>query len=187
MRSSTEQGKLLTPFQRKLLQQSLQSNLRPEQRRRIEIMLLADRGKSQAQICTALNCSQETARYWISIAQMGQAHKWQDSKIGRPKVINDQYLIRLKELVESSPSEFGYDSKRWTGKCLSQHLAREFGIKVSERHILRLLKEMGFSTLVKDSISDRYVKQSKSSGIVLRDLNGSSATNSACFALLRPN
>jgi transposase len=49
---------------------------------------------------------------------------------------------------------------------LSQHLAREFGVQVSDRHILRFLKEMGFSTLIKDSIRDRYAEGSKSSGIV---------------------
>jgi hypothetical protein len=49
-----KQGQCLTPFQRKLLLKSLQTDLRPEYRRRIEIMLLADTGQSQAQICKAL-------------------------------------------------------------------------------------------------------------------------------------
>jgi hypothetical protein len=40
-----EQGQYLTPFQRKLLLKSLQAELRPEYRRRIEIMLLADSGQ----------------------------------------------------------------------------------------------------------------------------------------------
>jgi putative transposase len=39
-----KQGQYLTPFQRKLLQKSIQTDLRPEYRRRIEIMLLADIG-----------------------------------------------------------------------------------------------------------------------------------------------
>ncbi|WP_339382242.1 hypothetical protein [Nostoc flagelliforme] len=40
-------SKYLTPFQRKLLLKSLEAELRPEYRRRIEIMLLADAGQSQ--------------------------------------------------------------------------------------------------------------------------------------------
>ncbi|NJM74367.1 MAG: helix-turn-helix domain-containing protein, partial [Scytonema sp. RU_4_4] len=57
-------GQYLTPFQRQLLLKNLETDLRPEYRRRIEIMLLADIGQSQTQICEALKCSQETARYW---------------------------------------------------------------------------------------------------------------------------
>ena len=48
-------GKYLSPFQLKFLQENLEHNLRPEYRRRIEIMLLADLGKSQSEICTAIN------------------------------------------------------------------------------------------------------------------------------------
>ena len=48
----------LTPYQRQLLQENLQANLRPEFRRRIHIMLLADAGESQTQICKKIGCSQ---------------------------------------------------------------------------------------------------------------------------------
>lgn len=44
-------GKFLTPFQRDLLQKSLQADLPDLYRLRIQIMLLADEGKSQGVIC----------------------------------------------------------------------------------------------------------------------------------------
>ena len=141
-----EQGQYLTSFERKLLLKSLQTDLRPEYRRRIEIMLLADEGQSQAQICKALECSQETARHWILMAQIGQSHQWNKHSMGRPKTINEQYLARLKELVSNSPREYGYPFRRWTGQWLSKHLAKELGIEVSACHINRLLKQMGLST-----------------------------------------
>ncbi len=98
-------GLYLTPFQRKLLLKNLEADLRPEYRRRIEIMLLADAGQSQAQICEALLCSQETARYWIAIALAGNAHHWNDRPQGRPKTVNEQYLTRLKQLANHSPRD----------------------------------------------------------------------------------
>lgn len=141
-----KQGQYLTPLQQKLLLKSLQTDLRPEYRRRIEIMLLADAGQSQTQICEALGCSAEMARYWIVMAQTGNAHKWSDYPMGRPKTVNKQYLNRFKELVSHSPREYGYPFQRWTGQWLSKHLAKELGIEVSSQHINRLLKEMGLST-----------------------------------------
>lgn len=152
-----EVGKLLSPFQRKLLLKSLGKKLRPEYRRRIEIMLMADLGHSQTEICAALNCSHETARYWIFMARTGQAHQWDSISVGRPKTIDENYLTRLQDLVSQSPREFGYAFSRWTAQWLSKHLEKEFGIQLSDRHINRLLKQMGLSTRYKQSrIEENY-------------------------------
>jgi putative transposase len=143
---NTNPGEYLTDFQKKLLLQTLkESDLREEYRCRINIMLLADQGKSQAEICEELGCCQETARYWISRAETGQAHKWNYPPIGRPRKADDSYLQRLQELVFHSPKDFGYSFQTWTAEWLSRHLAKEFAIVYSSRQINRLLKKMGLS------------------------------------------
>ncbi len=141
-----QQGKYLTPFQRKLLEKNLEDSLSAQHHQRISIMLLADEDKSQTEICKILNCSPATARHWIFMAKTGMAHKWQDHPIGRPKVVNDEYIARLKELVNQNPRECGYGFQKWTGQWLSKHLAKELGITVNARHVNRLLKQMGLST-----------------------------------------
>jgi len=164
------QSLYLTPFQRKFLLKSLETDLRPEYRRRIEIMLLADAGQSQTQICEALGCAQETARYWIVMAQTGNAHNWGDRPMGRPKAVNEQYLARLKELVSHSPREYGYSFQRWTAQWLSKHLAKELAMQVSSCHINRLLKEMGLSTRVKDNTTEKQTSSQQNSSIRIQDL-----------------
>ena len=140
------QGQCLSPCQRKFLHKSLQTEIREEYRRRIEIMLLADGGQSQAQICQIVGCSSETARYWSAIAQSGQAHNWDTQPMGRPKTVNEKYLERLKELVSHSPCKYGYPFQRWTAQWLGKHLVKELDIEISHCHINRLLKQMGLST-----------------------------------------
>jgi transposase len=171
------QGQCLTPFQRKLLLKSLETNLRPEYRRRLEIMLLADTGQSQAQICKALGCSPEMARYWIVMAQTGQAHHWNDHPMGRPKTVNEQYLARLKELLSHNPREYGYPFQRWTAQWLGKHLAKELGIKVSDCHINRLLKEMGLSTRQRGESAHLGTDGTKDSNIIIGDLQSSPDPN----------
>ena len=151
----------LTPLTRKLLQRRLQDDLPKHYRQRIEIMLLADEGKSQAQICQALGCSQATARYWITLARSGEAHNWNAFPIGRPKIVNEQYLERLKELVLHSPRDYGYSFGRWTAQWLSKHLAKELGIGVSDRHINLLLKKMGLSTRPKSKTIEKITDLNK--------------------------
>lgn len=172
--SDFSESKFLTPCQRQVLLKNLQANLQPEYRRRIEIMLLADVGKSQTQICKILGCSQEMARYWITVAQVGLADKWQERPIGRPKIVNDQYIQRLKELFSHNPRKYGYAFSSWTSQWLSKHLATEFGIEISDRHINRLLKQMGLSTQQKRSSKKQATKDIKETGIRIYDLQSHS-------------
>ncbi len=162
-------GECLTSFQRKLLQKSLQEDLPESYRQRIEIMLLADSGKSQTEICQTLGCCPATVRHWTHIARAGIAHQWQDCPIGRRKVVNDQYLERLKELVSSSPRDHGYSFRRWTASWLQKHLAKELGISVSDRHLKRLLKQMGLSTRPKPNVEETAIRATGSK-ILISDL-----------------
>ncbi len=172
-----KQGTCLTPFQRKLLLKSLESNLRPEYRRRIEIMLRTDMGQSQAQICAELHCAHETARYWISVARSGSAHHWSDQQIGRPKTVNEEYVEHLQELVSRSPREYGYPFQRWTAQWLGKHLAKELGIEVSDRHINRMLKKLGLSTRPRKEKTEQAVDlpSRQYSSFTIRDLPSSSS------------
>jgi transposase len=139
-------GDYLTAYQRQQLQNSLNEDLSQRYRQRIAIMLLADEGKTQAEICQTVGCCPGTARHWILVARSGQALNWQSDKTGRPKTVSDRYLNRLRELVAQSPKELGYPFRRWTARWLSKHLAGELDIEISDRHINRLLKQMELST-----------------------------------------
>jgi transposase len=171
-----EQGLFLTPFQRKLLVKNLQADLCPEHQHRIEIMMLADRGCSQAQIRKTLGCSQETVRYWVAIARSGQAHCWKEFTVGRPKSVNEEYCQRLQELVRHNPRDYGYAFQRWTAMWLSKHLAKELDIKISDRHINRLLKSMGLSTRDRPNSSELTNDLAATPArVTIRDLPESSA------------
>ncbi len=141
----SRQGHFLTLSQREYLSDSLQTELRPECRLRVEIMLRADAGQSQTQICKALRCSREAVRYWAGMLRAGEIHRWQDQPRGRPKSVNQQYLVRLKELATQSPRDYGYSFQHWTSQWLRKHLTEELGIEVSDSSVLKLLKQLGLS------------------------------------------
>jgi transposase len=166
------QGKFLTLFQRQLLQKSLEKDLPELSHQRIQIMLLADEGKTQTQIRKELGCCPATARHWIHIARSGMAHQWNSSPIGRPKIVNEEYLERLQQLINHSPREFGYSFEKWTAGWLSKHLAKELEIQVSDASIKRLLKQMGLSTRPKSTITRQKTTQpTEERQIYIRDLS----------------
>ena len=186
--SSVNTENLLTPFQRKLLQNSLQEDLPNQYRQRIQIMLLADEGKTQAQICRALGCCPATVRHWTHIARIGMAHQWQDCPIGRPKAVNEEYLECLKELVNHSPRDYGYSFHRWTANWLRKHLAKEFGIEISDRHLKRQLKQMGLSTIPKPpELQEASDQEKEGQSILIHDLKSANASESNSFWLFNPS
>jgi transposase len=136
-------GKYLSPSQRQDLSEILRSGTLPEiDRKRIQIILLADEGKSQAEICKLLDCTAATASKWILIAESGASDRWQKYRRGRPPKVDQPYLDRLKELISKSPRDFGYSFNRWSGVWLARHLEKEFGIELTPTHINRLRKQL---------------------------------------------
>lgn len=65
--------------------------------------------------------------------------------VGRPPKIDQIYRDRLRELATNSPKQFGYSFNQWTAYWLRRHLTQELEVTVSERHINRLLRQMGLS------------------------------------------
>ena len=153
-------GKYLTLDQRNSLNWHLSQKPSKIFSTRIEIMLLADEGKSQSEICKILGCTPSTVSRWIMLAHSGMSHQWDVYSRGRPKKINQQYLQRLKELVSRSPRDFDYPFENWTGDWLAKHLAKEFGIKVTKHHINRLLKEV-MPIKIQDLSLDQSLDQSE--------------------------
>lgn len=110
------------------------------------------------------------------------AHQWQDCPIGRPKAVNEEYLERLKELISNSPRDYGYAFRRWTTNWLQKHLAKEFGIEISDRHIKRLLKQMGLSTVPKlNNVTAATAEKTRNSSILIHDLKSENISDNHGF------
>jgi transposase len=182
---SNSLGNFLTDSEREMLLESLQEDCPESQRQRIQIMLLADEGITQAEICQILGCCPATARHWIHIARQGMVHQWQDCPIGRPKLVSNEYLQRLKELFYSNPRGYGYGSQHWTLNWLQKHLCEEFGFKVSDRHFKRLLKQMGLSTRRKSSHNGQNSPKSAAEPkIAIADLKKANTADSSEIILI---
>jgi transposase len=102
-----------------------------------------------------------------------QPTAWTVQPIGRPKVITEEYVDALKQLIEHSPQAHGYPFKRWTAAWLRFHLAKEFEIEISDRHINRLLQQMGLSTRKAHATPEQRNKPHRRPQILIQDLNSS--------------
>lgn len=156
--NQNSEGIYLTSFQRQLLRENMAKELPAAYRQRLEIVLLADAGKTQAQICRSLGCSAATASRWMQLTKAGLAHQYLDCPVGRPKVITDEYIEFLRELLQHSPRDYGYPFQTWTVSWLGKHIAKEKGIAVSHSHLKRVMRELGLSTRSKPQQPDKPSK-----------------------------
>jgi transposase len=160
-------NKYLTDLQREVLETALkQQDLSKEYQNRLKIMLLADEGRKQVDICNELKCSQATARYWILVLQEGKALTWNQTKRGRPIKVSATYREILRDVLSQSPRRLGYPFRYWTADKLVAHMQKETGISICKRQMYRLLEEEGLSTRPKQI--NRFTLQS--THIVFSDL-----------------
>lgn len=91
--------------------------------------------------------------------------------------MTSDYLDRLKELIDTNPKDLGYPFSRWTGQWLEKHLAREFNIVVSARHINRLIEKI--ETEVRSIKQQQHPQDlnGRSRHLVIADLGNSHLTN----------
>jgi transposase len=118
---------------------------------------------------------------------MGISSEWKKRPAGRPTVINERYINYLYELLESGPRSCGYAFSRWTVQWLNKHLSKELGIVISDRHLKRLLKDLGWSTLSKP---DRSSLPHKNNRIHIADISPTYLVNELELIgnnLLQPN
>jgi len=62
---------------------------------------------------------------------------------GRPPVKKPKMKQILKDLIKQDPQTFGYLRTTWSLRSIAKHLDKELGIKTSNVHVWRILKELG--------------------------------------------
>lgn len=99
---------LLAAFRRNVMLKNLQVAWQVRRCQLTEIILLADMGKFQTQICQRLKLFQQMSLYWSALARATLVHKCYRSLITRPKILNSHCIQRLKEVAALSARDCEY-------------------------------------------------------------------------------
>lgn len=66
-----------------------------------------------------------------------------DRRPGRPPKLTDHQHEQFVETVHTHPNEAGVEASDWTVPVARRYLREEFDVTFSERHVRRLLSEIG--------------------------------------------
>lgn len=112
---------------------------------RAHMILLSNRRYSIAEIARIFDATQGTVRRWIERFEKEGIDCLADRpRSGRPPKVSAATLPLVERDVLASPASKGYLFNIWTAINLSVHLVRQYGIRVSQATIRRILVALDF-------------------------------------------
>lgn len=112
--------------------------------RRRRGMRMLKRGVAQAAVARELGVSRQTVSRWNK-ALSAQAQPWRRKPLGRPGQLPAADKKKLVKLLLAGAVANGFATELWTLSRVALVIGREFGPAYSKVHVMRLLKELGFS------------------------------------------
>jgi transposase len=104
-------------------------------------------GESPEKVIQALGFSRACIYNWLARYRSGGWHALQTGhRPGRPKKLNGSQLSWIyRTIVDKDPLQLKFSFALWTRAMIGVLIKRQFGIKLSEASVGRLLRQMGLS------------------------------------------
>lgn len=114
---------------------------------RLVAALIYKRGPSVPMIAEWLNVREATIYRWFDRMESEPLREAvQDRpRPGRPPKLSESARETFEEVVREPPTASGFDRDHWTTSLAARYLAEEFGVDYTERHVQRLLREVGLA------------------------------------------
>ncbi len=116
-------------------------------RRLLGLALVLD-GASRKAAARAAGMNRQTLRDWVHrYNAQGVEGLCDRARSGRPPRLSEAQLGELARLVEAGPDPARHGVVRWRCVDLREEIKQRFEVEISERHVGRLLKRLGFTRL----------------------------------------
>ena len=114
---------------------------------RIRAVMRVEAGESPETVVKALGFHRSRIYEWLAAYREGGIEALRTRPIpGRPRKLNGQQLKRVYDLVtRNNPLQLQFEFALWTRGMVRELIRREFGVKLSEVSVGRLLRTLGLT------------------------------------------
>ena len=113
---------------------------------RLDVVLYVLQGASSYDAARLFGHSPRTIEYWVHrLISGGLAGLWEGERPGRPSRLVPAKEQKLRNEIQRSPRELGYEQNLWDGVLLAHHLEKNYSISLGVRQCQRLFHQLGFS------------------------------------------
>jgi len=117
----------------------------PRLRERFIALSLIASGQPGTEVAKKVGRNRKTISEWVDkFNEEGPDGLIPNFKGNPGKVLTEDELNQLKEVVSEPPRDVGFKTGRWSGKTVAAYIQRTFKKKVSPRTALRYMKKLGF-------------------------------------------
>jgi transposase len=139
----------LTDHQRQELQHLASRGRDARMVRRAQGLLWLDQGEHPIAIAQRLGVTREAVYSWARRLRREGARPVAQSlrdrtRSGRPRSKRQAMQDMVGRVIDTRPSQYGYQAEGWTAALLRYHLQATEGIAVSDNTVRRCLKGMGY-------------------------------------------
>ena len=113
---------------------------------RLHAAFLRRQGKRVDEIAETLGTTKGAVSKWLNkLHSDGISAAMPIKQTGRPKRLSAKQLKILRKDLLKTPDKHGYTESFWETRIVQEHVRKKFSTSFVDRHIRRLLHEMGFS------------------------------------------
>src|SRR5262245_35593463 len=113
-------------------------------RDRLQIILMAHRGRARQDIAADLGVHRKTVTRWLNAYRAGGLDALRPRKApGKPGTLPQALADDLRRWVIGGPAKQGLDRANWTHAELADHLLKTHGIRTSRSAVQRFCSKIG--------------------------------------------
>lgn len=117
------------------------SDLREQ--RRLEALLLKEKGWSNSKIANELGVSKGAVSQWMQkVQQFGKSALLHKSPPGQVPRLTQAQMEELSQLLLEIPETYGIEGQIWTSKKVRQLIENKFHISFHRVHVCRIIKQL---------------------------------------------
>ena len=127
------------------IQQEIGRNEESRYDHRLHGLLLVTTGQSCREVARLFGEDATTVQRWVKRFEQGGLEGLREGeRPGRPRVLDTSQWRKLQVDLRRTPREFGFQANLWDGPLLSEHLRRNYQVKLGVRQCQRMFRQMGF-------------------------------------------
>ena len=120
------------------------SSADPKLRHRLQIVLMAQRGRPRQDIATDLGIHRKTVTRWLNAYCDAGLDGLRPKKApGKPATIPAPLAEDVRRWVIEGPAQQGLDRANWTHEELAEHLRKTHGLRTSRSAVQRFCAKIG--------------------------------------------
>lgn len=191
MKFTKKDDEFLPSISRENVQKMYKKEKDSKAKLRLLASILRKEGKTLAEISVSIQKPIMTISDWLKgIEKDGLKRIYDVKQSGRPSLLTEDELKKLKEILIESPEKQGIPFKVWTTSLVQYLINKMFDVLYKVRNVLNIVRKLGFSFKIprqenikkNNKLVEKFKKNSKEKYGIIINVDSRSSVLTKCIS-----